>query len=121
VGLLSGMLLAVAGTALALTFRLRGAPLLEIAAWTLSAAVVSVSLGLLTGAAFVDPDWSHPRAMLNVPGRLAGTALLVLQAAFWFWLASRKAPIPVGLLVAGSLVFGWTILRLAALTLARRE
>jgi hypothetical protein len=49
----------------------------------LSALAVALSLGLLTGLYFGDPDWTNPRAMLTVTGRIVATGLLLAQAIGW--------------------------------------
>jgi len=49
----------------------------------LAALAVALSLGLLTGIVFGDPDWTNPRAMLTVSGRIVATGLLLAQAAGW--------------------------------------
>ncbi len=40
-------------------------------------------LGLLTGAIFGDPRWTHPRATLTIGGRLVASLTLVAQAGMW--------------------------------------
>jgi hypothetical protein len=120
VAVLSLALLAGAGAAVALGFRLPPGSLPGLAEWVVSAAAVSVSLGLLTGAAFADTTWSHPRAMLNVPGRLAGTLLLVLQSVGWLWLGLEPAAWPPGALLLASLGLAAAALWLAGSTLGRR-
>ena len=121
VALLAGALLVAAGTAVTLAFRLPPASLPALAMWPVAAAAVSIGLGLLTGAAFADPAWSHPRAMLNTPGRLAGTVLLVLQAAGWLWLAGEEPGPHPGLLLLGAGVGAAALVLLAARVLERRE
>lgn len=49
----------------------------------LSALSAALSLGLLTGLLFGDPDWTNPRAMLTVSGRIVATGLLLAQATGW--------------------------------------
>jgi hypothetical protein len=48
-----------------------------------SALAVALSLGLYTGLVFGDPDWTNPRAMLTVTGRIVATGILLAQAAAW--------------------------------------
>jgi hypothetical protein len=121
VAVLSLALLAGAGTAVAVAFRLQPGTLPALAQWVGAAAAVSVSLGLLTGAAFADTAWSHPRAMLNVPGRLVGTALLVVQSFGWLWLGLEPAPVHSGVMLLAGLILAGAFLWLAGLTLGRRE
>ena len=121
VGLLAVAMLAPAGVAVAAGLRLPIAALPALAEWTLSAALVSVTLGLLTGAAFADTGWSHPRAMLSVGGRLAGTLLIVVQVASWLWLATYTPALPGGLVLAASFVASLAMVLAAGETLGRRD
>lgn len=121
VGVLAIAMIVPAGAAVAAGFRLPMVALPALAEWTLSAASVSIALGLLTGAAFADTAWNHPRAMLSVGGRLAGTLLLVLQVAGWLWLAASARAPATGLLLLGSLLASAALLLAAGAILARRE
>ncbi|NOT35243.1 MAG: hypothetical protein HOP12_13940, partial [Candidatus Eisenbacteria bacterium] len=70
--------------------------------------------GIWIGAAFGDPEWTNPRAMLRLAGRVLSLIAFVIQAAMlgllilvpasngagtvaWLWIA-----------VGGALVLGWT-------------
>lgn len=121
VGVLAIALLVPAGAAVAVGFRLPIAALPDLAEWTLSAACVSIALGLLTGAAFADTGWSHPRAMLSVGGRLAGTLLLVIQLAAWLGLGATGLAIAPGLLLLVSVALSIAIVLAAGGTLAHRD
>ncbi|MCC6350726.1 MAG: hypothetical protein IT347_14160 [Candidatus Eisenbacteria bacterium] len=121
VGALAAAMLVPAGAAVMVGFHLPVGALAPLAEWTLSAAAVSISLGLLTGAAFADPDWNHPRAMLSPAGRLAGTALLLVQAAGWLGLAFSGLGPPAGLLLGSSLAVAGIATAGAGLILSRRD
>jgi hypothetical protein len=56
---------------------------LETALAVLPALGLSLALGLWAGAAFGDPGWTHPRAMLTLTGRLVAAGLMVAQAVLW--------------------------------------
>jgi len=120
VGLLATAILVPAGAAVAIGFRLPPAVLPVLAEWTLCAAAISISIGLLTGAAFADTGWNHPRAMLSLPGRLAGTLLLLLQIAAWLWFDASEIQLPGGLLLLGGLAVAAVFVALAGHALARR-
>ncbi len=88
------------------------------------AALASASaIGLWTGAAFGDPGWTHPRAMLRWTGRLVAVTALGLQALGWLALQPLLDQVPVragwlvALLVAG--VVCAIALRRASLLVAR--
>lgn len=120
VGLLAVAILVPAGAAVAIGFRLPPAVLPVLAEWTLCAAAISISVGLLTGAAFADTGWNHPRAMLSLPGRLAGTLLLLLQIGAWLWFDASGIHLPAGLLLLSGLAAAAALVALAGLALARR-
>lgn len=121
VAVLAVTLLVPAGAAVFVGLRLPIAALPVITEWTLASAALSIALGLLTGAAFADTGWSHPRAMLSVGGRLAGTLLLVVQAAGWLWLGVSGLVIAPGLLLSVSFASAGAVFLAASATLARRE
>lgn len=121
VGVLASAMLLPAGAAVVVGFRLPVVALPGLAEWTLSAACLSIALGLLTGAAFADAGWSHPRAMLSVGGRLAGTLLLVVQGAGWLGLGASGLAFAPGLLLLVSLGASLALVVGAAATLARRD
>jgi hypothetical protein len=50
----------------------------------LPALVIALAIGLWTGAAFANFEWTHPRAMLTLTGRALATLLLLAQAVAWF-------------------------------------
>jgi hypothetical protein len=49
---------------------------------------LSIALGLWTGAAFGDPQWTNPRAMLSLSGRILASVLLIAQAGMWLGLSA---------------------------------
>lgn len=59
-----------------------------------AALATSIALGFWVGAAFGDPAWRHPRAMLKGTGRLVAVILLVGQAAVWLALRPMLAGWP---------------------------
>jgi hypothetical protein len=120
VGLLAVAILLPAGAAVALGFRLPPAVLPDLAERTLCAAAISISLGLLTGAAFADTGWNHPRAMLSLPGRLAGTLLLLLQIGAWLWFDASGIQLPDGLMLLVGLAASAGFVGIAGRALARR-
>jgi hypothetical protein len=120
VGLLAAAILLPAGAAVAIGFRLPPAVLPDLAEWTLCAAAISISVGLLTGAAFADTSWNHPRAMLSLPGRLAGTLLLLLQIGAWLWFEGSGIQLPAGLMLLGGLSAAAGFVGIAGHALARR-
>ncbi len=73
----------LAGLTLAWAVPLPAAEWVGTVAICLSALAVALSLGLLTGLIFGDPDWTNPRAMLTVTGRIVATGLLLAQAIGW--------------------------------------
>ena len=93
----------------------------EILSVGLSALAVALSLGLWTGLVFGDPDWTNPRAMLTVSGRIVATGLLLAQAAAWIgwstfaWLRPETGRVAVALVPpAVALVVTLAASRLAA-------
>ena len=62
--------------------------LLELLALTVPALALALATGLWSGAAFGDPDWRSARGMLTLPGRMASSALLLVQAAGWLSVAT---------------------------------
>jgi len=93
----------------------------------LSALASALSLGLLTGLVFGDPDWTNPRAMLTVSGRIVATGLLLTQAVGWLgwsaltWLrpglgGPAGLAVPVAIAAGVAVGAGWLSAgRLAAL------
>lgn len=121
IALLAAALLVPAAVAVTFGFRLPLAVLPAILEWAAAAAALSITLGLLTGAAFADTSWTHPRAMLSLPGRLAGTALLLVQIAAWLALAASGLELPGGALLLACLGAAAVFAAGAARTLARRN
>jgi ABC-2 type transport system permease protein len=83
--------LAIVGTAgviLAGSARLPPGDWLAILAAVLPALALSVALGLWTGARFGNPDWTSPRAVLTLGGRLMAASLMVAQVAGWLILVA---------------------------------
>jgi hypothetical protein len=108
VSVISLPLLAVACGAIALALRLSTAEWIGTLCLVLPALGLAQLLGLLTGAVFGDPHWTHPRATLTLPGRLLASVGLVGQAAFWLGLSELlRVPalgLPAGLAPAAPAV-----------------
>ncbi len=121
VAILAAALLLPATAAVTLGFRLPPAVVPRLLEWACSAAAVSISLGLLTGAAFADTAWSHPRAMLSLPGRLAGLALLLAQVGAWLALPALGVHPPPGGVLAAGLALSALAVAAAGRTLAGRN
>lgn len=92
--LLSLPILAVAAASLAWAFHLPVRTWLEIVCLVVPALALSVSLGLWTGAAFGNPQWTNPRAMLSLSGRILASLLLLTQAALWLVLSGAAHRFP---------------------------
>jgi hypothetical protein len=93
---------AVALGTLGLALPLRGAALLDVAAFAIAALAVAGGTGLLAGAALGDPAWTDPRRMLGPGGRTVTTLALLLEAAVWLWISHGQAgaPLPASKLFA---------------------
>ncbi|MEO5987651.1 MAG: hypothetical protein ABIU54_02020 [Candidatus Eisenbacteria bacterium] len=76
----------------------------EVLLWATAALATATAVGLWTGAAFGDPAWAHPRAMLHWNGRLVAVALLLIQAAAWLALWPLLDGFPVGWGACGAIV-----------------
>jgi len=87
-GSLALALVAIAGLSLGWAEHLGPRDWLATATAVLPALALSVALGLWTGAAFGDPDWTHPRALLTYPGRLLAAGLVAVQVAGWLTLTA---------------------------------
>ncbi len=74
----------------------------------LPALAIALAIGLWTGAAHANLEWTHPRAMLTLTGRTLATLLLLAQAVAWFAWAMFSAP--------GDLAHATTLMPLALAT-----
>lgn len=83
-------LVAIAGAALVWAARLGPGEWLAVMVAVLPALTLSIALGLWTGAAFGDPDWTHARAVLTLGGRLVAAGLVVVQVAAWLTLTALE-------------------------------
>ncbi|MCC6649877.1 MAG: hypothetical protein IT348_01865, partial [Candidatus Eisenbacteria bacterium] len=61
---------------------------------------VATAAGLWVGALFADPEWSHPRAMLRVPGRLLSALVMIVQTIGWIVLSQNPLRSPSHLALA---------------------
>jgi Putative ATP-binding cassette len=86
--LLALPIMLVAAVSLALAFHLSLRAWIETACLVLPALGLSIALGLWTGAAFGDPQWTNPRAMLSLSGRILASVLLIAQAGMWLGLSA---------------------------------
>jgi hypothetical protein len=59
-----------------------------------SALASALALGIWTGIRHGDPDWTNPRAMLDLKGRILAVFLLLGQAGAWLGLATILASAP---------------------------
>lgn len=118
---LSAALVGTAALAVVLSFRLPFGALPGLVAWALAAGSLSISLGFLTGAAFADAAWSHPRAMLNTPGRIVGTGLLLVQCVAWLGLSAVSPGLPGWALVGGAMALATALFPATSRLLASRE
>ena len=57
---------------------------------------IALAIGLWTGAAHANLEWTHPRAMLTLTGRTLATLLLLAQAVGWFAWTMFIAPAAAG-------------------------
>ena len=102
-GSLALALVAIAGASLGWAARLGPGDWLATLAVVLPALALSIAVGLWTGAVFGDPNWTSPRAVLTLGGRLVSAALVVAQVAGWLTVTAlaESSPGPAGWL------FGW--------------
>lgn len=105
VAVLAAALLALAATGVAWALALSARELGGILAVVLPALAIALAIGLWTGAAFGDPAWANPRAMLTLPGRALATVMLLVQAGAWLVVAAvldaGGAALPAGLAAWG--------------------
>jgi hypothetical protein len=125
-GWIAIQLVAVAGVSLAFSARLGPGEWAAVAVVVLPALGLSVALGLWTGAAFGDPRWTNPRAVLTLGGRIVAAGLVIVQVAVWLVITmlheqtATADPPWLSLLLSGlvALVLGWLALELLAQRLA---
>ena len=97
--------------AVAVTLRLGPSDTANVLLQSGAALATSIAIGFWVGAAFGDPAWRHPRAMLKGTGRLVAVLLLVGQACTWLALRPMLAdwpgiPATLGtLLIAAGVIF----------------
>ena len=97
--------------AVAVTLRLGPSDTANVLLQSGAALATSIAIGFWVGAAFGDPAWRHPRAMLTGTGRLVAVLLLVGQACTWLALRPMLAdwpriPATLGtLLIAAGVIF----------------
>lgn len=105
--IVSIVLLTLGLGSLAAGFRLTAGEVGGAVAIALPALAVALSVGLWTGARHGNPDWTNPRAMLTLGGRLIAILLLLAQAAVWIaWIGILATGIvPVSVAIAAP-VFG---------------
>ncbi len=137
IALISVPLVALAAGSLVLTLNLSGGDILEILCLVLPALGLSLCVGTWVGSLFGRTDWTSPRAMLSLGGRVLATALLLGQAGVWLLIAELCDAAHDGLgmggwaralggvnlwgpAVAAALISIWP-LRQAAALLARRD
>src|SRR5262249_30477128 len=69
--------------------------------------VLALALGMWSGAAFGNHEWTNPRGMLTLPGRLTSTAVLIGQVFAWMLVSAALSAAP-------SAVARWALLAFAA-------
>lgn len=99
----SAVLLA-AGTVALATLSLEFTVAARCLMWGMLALPVATATGLWVGALFADPDWSHPRAMLRVPGRLLSALVMIVQTTGWIVLSQNSLEAPSQMALAGAAV-----------------
>jgi hypothetical protein len=122
-GSLALALVAIAGASLGWAARLGPGDWLATLGLVLPALALSIAVGLWTGAVFGDPNWTSPRAVLTIGGRLVAAALVVAQVAGWLTLTAvgESSPGPAGWLftwLPGAVAAG--LCALATRAVARR-
>jgi hypothetical protein len=120
-GVLSLALVAVAGLSLGLSAGLAPVDWLVVAATVVPAVALAVALGLWTGAAFRDPDWTSARAVLTLGGRLVAASLVVIQVAAWLAITVYAESIPTEnsvwvVLLPSAVAAGLTLLAVAGVS-----
>jgi hypothetical protein len=81
--MLAVMLLVFATVSITVAMRLGLADIAAVLAIVVPALALALAIGLWTGAAFGDPTWTNPRAMLTLTGRATATLALIGQAGAW--------------------------------------
>jgi hypothetical protein len=122
-------LVLLAAASMAFGFHLAPRELVETLCIVLPALGLALVVGLWTGTRFGRPDWTSPRAMLSLGGRIAATLLLIAQAGFWLMaiLAAERYrySLPRGLLLWAPALLAATLaalpFRSAADRIATRE
>jgi hypothetical protein len=87
-GSLALALVAIAGASLGWAGRLGPGDWLGTMALVIPALALSIAVGLWTGAEFGDPNWTNPRAVLTLGGRLVAALLVIAQVAGWLTLTA---------------------------------
>jgi len=123
VAVVAGGLVLAATAAVAWSLQLGVRDVAGVLAVVAPALTLALAIGVWTGAAFGDPAWSNPRAMLRPAGRLIATVLLVVQAGAWLVLALVGPPGVWATAVAAALAIAGAaaMLARAAHALARIE
>ena len=114
-------LVAVAGLSLGLSAGLAPLDWLALVATVVPAVALAVALGLWTGAAFRDPDWTSARVVLTLGGRLVAASLVVIQVAAWLAVTVYEQSIPTEhslwvILFPSSAAVGLTLLAVAGIS-----
>jgi len=104
--------------AVTLALRIEPAEIAGTVALVLPALVLALAIGLWTGAVHGNFEWTHPRAMLTLPGRALAALLLLVQATGWLGAAfvMTRFEVGAGALVLPALVAAMLAVILLALT-----
>jgi len=87
-GMVSLVLMLLGLASLTAGFDLAAEEIVEAIAIALPALAVALAVGLWTGARHGNPEWTNPRAMLTLGGRLLAVVLRAAQAGAWIgWIA----------------------------------
>lgn len=87
---------AIAATGVIVALGLTAKEIATTLAIVLPALAIALAIGLWTGAAHANFEWTHPRAMLTLTGRTLATVLLLAQAVGWFAWAMFSSPVSAG-------------------------
>ncbi len=112
---------AIAATGVIGALGLTALEIVTTLAIVLPALAIALAIGLWTGTAHANFEWTHPRAMLTLTGRTLATVLLLAQAVGWFAWAMYGTHVATGLSATLLPLALATVLVPALLALTARE